>query len=375
MENEFLESGGIFESVCLKELFLIKSNPQLNKDSFTFSKNGEYPYFTRTVLNNGIAGYVEYLDDEHKITGNCLAVGMLGMQFFYMQKDFYAGQFTKSAYPIKDKIARFNKLIAQYFIVLLNRYQTVFQGMLVRDFEKTFYGSEIYIPIKDNKVDIEYIERYMRELQAERLRELQLYLQITGLSSYQLTYDEISIIGGGNINWRSYRIGDLFDIFTGRDIIIGNTIKGDIPLISHQHANNGISCYIYQLKNRKVFDFNNTLSLADRGVFLATTQNQNFHIGTRVKALKFKTGNKNKEVRLFFVTAINKLQVRFTEYSANATNKLPNFEIILPTKNNQPDYEYMKTYMSAIQKLIIKDVVDYTERELQAYQQVIDKPS
>lgn len=167
----------------------------------------------------------------------------------------------------------------------------------------------------------------------------------------------------------------MFDIFTGRDIIIGNTIKGDIPLISHQHANNGISCYIYQLKNRKVFDFNNTLSLADRGVFLATTQNQNFHIGTRVKALKFKTGNKNKEVRLFFVTAINKLQVRFTEYSANATNKLPNFEIILPTKNNQPDYEYMKTYMSAIQKLIIKDVVDYTERELQAYQQVIDKPS
>lgn len=73
------------------ELFSVKSNPQLNKDSFEFAENGEYPYFTRTCLNNGINGYVNYLDEEHKIKGNGLAVGMLGMQFFYMQKDFYAG--------------------------------------------------------------------------------------------------------------------------------------------------------------------------------------------------------------------------------------------------------------------------------------------
>ena len=200
-----MASGGEFESTPLKGLFTIQSNPQLNKDSFKFSDNGEYPYFTRTVLNNGIAGYVEYLNEENKIAGNCLAVGMLGMQFFYMEKDFYAGQFTKSAYPKKEKISKFNKNIAQYFIVLLNRYQKIFQGMLVRDFEQTFYKSEIYLPIKKGKVDIEYIENYMRELQAERLRELQaerlrelqLYLKVTGLSSYDLTDDEMIAIGGG----------------------------------------------------------------------------------------------------------------------------------------------------------------------------------
>lgn len=370
LEKEFLESGGEFKSIQLKELFIVQSNPQLNKESFVFSDKAEYPYFTRTVLNNGIAGYVEYLDDEHKIAGNCLAVGMLGMQFFYMQKDFYAGQFTKSAYPIKNKISKFNKNIAQYFIVLLNRYQKVFQGMLVRDFEKTFYEIEVCIPMRDYKVDLTYIEQYMRELKKERLRELQLYLKVTNLSNYELTDDEINVVGG-DIHWSTYCIGDLFDIFTGRDIIIGKTTKGDIPLISHQHANNGISCYIERLENRRVFDFNNTLPLADRGVFLATTQNQNFHIGTRVKALKFKTGNKSKEERLFFVTAINKLQVLFMEYSANATDRLPDFEIKLPTKNNQIDYDYMATFIKAIQKLIIKDLVLYTERELKAYEQVI----
>lgn len=194
LENEFLESGGEFKSIQLKELFIVQSNPQLNKESFVFSDKAEYPYFTRTVLNNGIAGYVEYLDDEHKIAGNCLAVGMLGMQFFYMQKDFYAGQFTKSVYPKKDKLERFNKLIAQYFIVLLNRYQKVFQGILVRDFEKTFYESEVCLPVKKNKIDVKYIELYMRELQKERLRELQLYLKVTGLSDYELTDDELLLL-------------------------------------------------------------------------------------------------------------------------------------------------------------------------------------
>lgn len=84
--------------VNVKDLFEVKSNPQLNKDSFNFTKTSEYPYFTRTVLNNGIAGYVNYLDEEHKIRGNSIAVGMLGMQFFYMEKDFYAGQFTKTIF-------------------------------------------------------------------------------------------------------------------------------------------------------------------------------------------------------------------------------------------------------------------------------------
>ena len=80
----------------LKSLFKVKNNPQLDKDYFTFSKSSKYPYFTRTVFNNGIYGLVDYLDDDHLIKGNAIAVGMMGMQFFFMQSDFYAGQFTKT---------------------------------------------------------------------------------------------------------------------------------------------------------------------------------------------------------------------------------------------------------------------------------------
>lgn len=80
-----------------------------------FNENGKFPYFTRTEFNNGILGYVDYLDKEHKISGKCLAVGMIAMKFFYMENDFfYAGQFTKRAIPksfsLTPRIANYYKL-------------------------------------------------------------------------------------------------------------------------------------------------------------------------------------------------------------------------------------------------------------------------
>ena len=158
-EEKLLEQKIIMKEYKIGELFFVKGNPQLNKDSFEFKNNGKYPYFTRTVLNNGIAGYVEYLDEEHKIKGNSIAVGMLGMQFFYMATDFYAGQFTKTVYP---KFEQFNENIALYFITLFNKKSEKFKSVLVRDFEKTFLNETIELPLNGNDIDFEYMEKYIK---------------------------------------------------------------------------------------------------------------------------------------------------------------------------------------------------------------------
>lgn len=157
----------------IEDLFSVKSNPQLNKDSFTFRENGQYPYFTRTVLNNGISGYVDYLDEAHKIKGGGLAVGMLGMQFFYMEKDFYAGQFTKTCYP---KFENFNKQIAYFFIAWLNKNQKVFQGVLVRDFEKVFNDTKIKLPTdKNGQIDFDFMESFISAVQKEVIKSVNLW--------------------------------------------------------------------------------------------------------------------------------------------------------------------------------------------------------
>lgn len=149
LKSKFLSAGGSFKTVKAFELFEIKGNPQLDKESFVFGKNSEYPYFTRTVNNNGILGYVDQLDDSHLIKGNSLAIGMMGMKFFYMNHDFYAGQFTKTAFPLFDG---FNEKIALWFISVFNKSSERFKASAVRDFEKLFKNTEILIPVIDGKI-------------------------------------------------------------------------------------------------------------------------------------------------------------------------------------------------------------------------------
>lgn len=161
------------EEFKIGNLFSVKSNPQLNKDSFKFSENAPYPYFTRTCLNNGIAGYVEYLDEEHKMQGNAIAVGMLGMQFFYMQKDFYAGQFTKTIYP---KFEKLDSKIALFFIAWLNKNSENFKAVLVRDFEKVFNDTSIFLPVdKNGAIAFDFIESFIKAIQKEVIKNVVLY--------------------------------------------------------------------------------------------------------------------------------------------------------------------------------------------------------
>ncbi len=129
-----------------------------------------YPYFTRTCMNNGIAGWVEYLDEEHKIKGNCLAVGMIGMQFFYMEQDFYAGQFTKSLHP---KFEGFNRYIALFMLTCLNKFQRILQGVLVRDFAKTLNNLKIMLPThKDGTIAYDPMENFIKVLEKQQIERV-----------------------------------------------------------------------------------------------------------------------------------------------------------------------------------------------------------
>ncbi len=354
-------------------MFLLKGNPQLNKESFVFSRDSQYPYFTRTVLNNGIFGYVDFLDEDHLIKGNSLAVGMMGMRFFYMKHDFYAGQFTKTAFPLFDG---FNEKVALWFISWFNKSTKRYLGCLVRDFDNAFYETEIEVPYYGERLALDFIESRVRELEEERVRELEEYLRVSNFSDCSLTLAEKNAllrVENKTIKFEPVRIDKLFDIATGRDIIIGRTKEGNIPLISHQHDNNGISKRISQISDRRLFNYETTLPLADRGVFLATTQAENFHIGTRVKALTFKNGKQSENVRLYFVTAINQLQVLFTEYLTNATDNLPNLQISVPVDDEGAiDYAFMETYINAVKKQNIARLKEFIKREHNAYMQVVE---
>lgn len=341
----------------LVDLFEIKGNPQLNKDSFIFNENGKFPYFTRTVFNNGIAGYVDYLDDEHKINGNCLAVGMIGMQFFYMQKDFYAGQFTKRAIP---KSFSLTKRKATYLISLLNKNQQVFQNVLVRNFENEFNKTKIQLPIQNGKIDFEFMESFIAEIEAERIAKLEAYLSATGLKDYTLTTEEKQTLEDfENVKWQTFNLEELFGKSTrGKRLKSADRISGILPFVTAGETDDGISAFI----GNDVTIFSKNTTTID---MFGSAKYRNYQYGGDDHIAVVHTEDLPKFASIFITTAIHKSSHsgKFN-YSRNFYAKdADELNISLPTQNNQPNYKIMETFISAIQKSIIKDVVLYAEKK------------
>lgn len=349
-------------------MFLIKGNPQLNKDNFTFSENyqnGKYPYFTRTAFNNGILGYVNYLDDEHKIKGNCLAIGMIAMQFFYMEKDFYAGQFTKRVIP---KGFSLTSRIATYFIILLNKNQQKFQNLLVRNFEDSFNKTKVQLPIKNGKPDFDFMESYIAELENERLYKLDTYLT----QSYILTEEEEKILAKSqNIQWGEFKMGDLFERVTSKKLAfkaeeLPKEMTGDyiLPCLTSSFKNQGLN---YFVPKDEATILQNVISIpSNSDIYRSYFQSNEFTILSDAYAVRWILDDVEllPDQYLFAVQCINKvtdLPIYSYKNKLGGWNVVKDKYIQLPIKDNKPDYELMATLISAIKKPILKKVALYVE--------------
>lgn len=323
---------------------------------------GDINFIGSSAANHGITMRVGNSDALHP--ANTITVSYNGSvgQAFYQTEPYWASDDINVLYPTFSM----NEQIALYMCAAIRKAGAKY-AYNYKWAKEIMENDFIYLPVKKNEtVDFAFMESRIRELEESRIRELEAYLKVVGFESCELTPEELTTIKAlQNKKFLNFKINELFDIKTGRDIIIGRVQDGTIPLISHQHDNNGISKSIKKLDGRSLFEHDKTIALADRGVFYATTQIEDFHIGTRVKALVFKDGAKSEEERLFFVTAINMLQIFFTDYLVNATDKLPNLQIKLPvTSEGKIDYRFMALYIRAQEKIAIQRVKDWRAKEI-----------
>ncbi|OPG39639.1 type II restriction endonuclease [Helicobacter pylori] len=64
----------------------------------------------------------------------------------------------------------------------------------------------------------------------------------------------------------------------------------------------------------------------------------------------------------------------FLDYSSNATNKLPNLTISLPTnQDGKIDFHFMRTLINALMKQTIQGVAQYCSAKIQATKEIISQ--
>lgn len=242
------------------------------------------------------------------------------------------------------------------------------------------------VPVKNGVIDFAFMENFIAELEAERIAELEAYLRVTGLSDYILTEEEKAVLEafrsgkiswGGvklldkqqveDIEWKVFNLEKLFGKSTrGRRLRSQDRISGNLPFVTAGEANEGISDFI----GNDVIVFSENTTTID---MFGSAKYRNYKYGGDDHIAVVHTENLPKYAAIYVTTAIHKVSYagQFS-YSRNFYAKdADNLNISLPSVQGKPMYDYMEVFIRAVQKLVIKDVVQYAERKVAATRAVV----
>ncbi len=238
-------------------------------------------------------------------------------------------------------------------------------------------NKRIQLPTKNGKIDFDFMESFIAELEAERIAELEAeriaeleaYLFATGLKDYELTEEEQKALD----EYEEFEFGDfkyqfIFDkIAQGRRLKKDDQIKGDIPFVMAGITNTGVVNYI----SNPVASFPQNSITID---IFGNTFYRNYSYGAGDDTGVYWSGEEkySKDLMLFFATSMGKsLEGKFSYGKKLRSSQSFDFKMKLPTKKGKPNYAIMETLISAIHKLVIKDVVVYADRKINITKSVL----
>lgn len=340
-------------------MFEIENTSSFNLDKLTVGD--EYDYVTRTSFNQGILRSTGFVNEENINSAGNWSLGLLQMDFFYRKKPWYAGQFVRKVHA-KVKIP---KNAIPFFTVVLNKQKPILLSVLVRDVDKTFCNTTISLPqTADGKIDFVFMENFIRELAA--------YLKVSGYSSYELLPAEQKALKMfEKWEWKEYKFSDIFNkIKQGQRLKKEDQKPGNIPFVMSGVTDTGIVNYIsnpvasFPANSITIDIFGNTFY-----------RNFKFGAGDDTGVYWNDKHNYSKDFMLFCTCAMEKSICGKFSYGKKlrSSQSHPFMMSLISTPDGSPDYEAMETLISAVQKLVIKDVVLYADRKIAAAKKTVGR--
>lgn len=328
---------------------------RFDANKITISENGK-PYVVRTSLNNGVRGYINE-DKQFLNEGNTISFGQDTATMFYQEKPYFTGDKIKIIKPKDDK---FNKQNALFFVLAMTKSFSSFTWGGSSFNVKIIANQLIKLPTKNGKIDFDFMESFISELEAERIAELEAYLAANGLEDYTLTSEEEQVLEDfENMQWETFNLEKLFGKSTrGKRLKSADRVSGTLPFVTAGETDEGISAFI----GNDVDVFSENTTTID---MFGSAKYRNYKYGGDDHIAVVHTEDLPKFASIFVTAAIHKSSYTGEfHYGRNFYAKdADELNISLPTKNNQPDYKLMGTLISAVQKLVIKDVLLYVDNK------------
>lgn len=341
--------------------------------------DGKLPFVTAGESDMGISAWIG--NDVHVYSENTVTIDMFG-----------SAKYRNYQYGADDHVAvvhaeNWPKFAVLYLAAAIHKSSHAGQF----DYSRNFYASDadelnISLPTvsKNGKpqIALDFMEKFLATLNAERLATLNAYLMATGLKDYTLTTEEQAALDGlDTVTWGIFKIEDVLvwqkNIAELNPLHLDSLTVSDekkYPFYGQATTNNGIIEY----RHLKDDVLNNKLG---KSTILIHSNNQNtvyldtpFYLKDGHGATSvLQSENLNKITAQFLMGSIKKVILQKYTYNSKATKiELKNSEINLPINpDHTPNYDYMSLVISAMQKVVIKNVVDYLDVRIEATGEIL----
>ena len=347
---------------------------------------GNIPFVMAGITNTGVINYIS--NPVASFPKNSITVDIFG-NTFYRDYDFGAGDDT-GVYWNDDE--EYSKDTMLFFAVamqkaLLGRFS---YGKKLRSSQSLKF--KMMLPVKNDKIDFEFISSFIaeleaeriKELEAERIKELEAYLKVTGFDNYELTKEEqdsLAVIEAKNVLWREFKMEKLFEKistiklpYKAKELPEEATDNFVLPCLTSSFKNQGLNYYAPKNGATILKDVISIPSNSD--VYRAYFQSNEFTVLSDAYAIRWKDKSMNisQNQYLFMVMCINKftdLPIYSYKNKLGGWNMVKNKLVLLPVKKDKIDFNFMETFINAIKKLTLKSVAEYADKRIAATKEVI----
>lgn len=399
LEDNFKQSGGFYKDFRIGDLF-IAYNGDFDIQKKHLNNKGEI-VVSAGEQNCGVIGKTNI--KARIFPPNTITCDMFGNVFY---RNFSYKMVTHARiFSLHFLQSNLNDKAALYIISAMQflKYKFSFSDMCSWNKIKNIAISLPVLPSDSNKIEsinadshnnykiaFDYMESFIRELETERFEKLETYLRASGLRDYKLTDSERQALqdwGRVQLNappsleglsFKDFRIGDLFEIKPTKSYKMTNSTlfktKGEVPVVTNSSLNNGISGYVALNPTEKGNIITYTDTTTSEGIFY---QSRDFIGYSHVQALYSKQYNDrwNRYSLLYFVSAFRKVASGRFDYGNKFNRNIAReMKVSLPIySNGKIAFDYMETFIQALQKEAIKDVVLWNEKELKATKDAINR--
>lgn len=341
-----------------KEVFnRIEQGRRLKKDD---QIDGTIPFVMSGTTNAGVVNYIS--NPVASFPKNAITIDIFG-NTFYRNYAFGAGDDTGVYW--NDATAYSSNAMLFFAVAMQKSMMGRFSyGKKLRSSQSEDFT--MHLPVTDDgTIDFDFMESFMAELEAERVAELSAYLTVSGLDNYELSNNEMAIIERYKKHQIPFSEFEFIKIFNnikqGRRLKNDDQLPGDIPFVMSGTTNTGVIGYISNPVAR--FPKNSiTIDIFGNSFY----RNYDFGAGDDTGVYWNTEKEYSRTCMLFFAAAMGRaLRGKYSYGKKLRSSQSIHFKMQLPTKDGKPDYDAMAALISAVQKLVIKDVVLYADRKIE----------